>query len=199
MDHQLEPLDEVHWLWKLKYEFAYEGESLQEHIGKLIDHTVQNYGTGSALETGASVSTVYNQEHSPHNWEVLEDLFLFLQPKLQEIWTHWGYSNKITKPVRSWVNVHKKTGKTMEHYHNQCPMVVSCYLKAPNKSGNFEYRDPLEYHRWGSPGEPQISLWREVEVETNDIIVFPGWLKHRTQVNQTDEDRVCLTINYDCD
>ena len=87
----------------------------------------------------------------------------------------------------------------MEHYHNQCPMVVSCYLKAPNKSGNFEYRDPLEYHRWGSPGEPQMSLWKEIKVETNDIIVFPGWLKHRTQVNQTDEDRVCLTINYDCD
>ena len=130
---------------------------------------------------------------------MLEDLFVFLQPRLQEIWTHWGYSNKITKPVRSWVNVHKKTGKTMEHYHNQCPMVVSCYLKAPKKSGNFEYRDPLEYHRWGSPGEPQISLWREVEVETNDIIVFPGWVKHRTQVNQSDEDRVCLTINYDCD
>ena len=51
-------------------------------------------------------------------------------------------------------------------------------------------------HRWGTPGEPQIDLWNEVTVETNDILIFPGWLKHRTQVNRVDDDRVCLTFNY---
>tara|TARA_B100000035_G_scaffold158755_1_gene135344 strand:- start:2274 stop:2894 length:621 start_codon:yes stop_codon:yes gene_type:complete len=184
------------YIWKLKYPFNYEGESLQEHIGMLMDETEQHWGTGSALETGASFSTVYNDKSAPHKWEILEDLIVYLQPKLHAIWHNWGYQPGIPEPIRSWVNVHKRSGRTMEHYHNGAPMVVSCYLKVPEGSGHFEYRDPLEYHRWGTPGEPQIDLWNEVPVETNDILVFPGWLKHRTQVNRVDDDRVCLTLNY---
>tara|TARA_B100001996_G_scaffold178170_1_gene136016 strand:- start:710 stop:946 length:237 start_codon:yes stop_codon:yes gene_type:complete len=76
-------------------------------------------------------------------------------------------------------------------------MVVSCYLKAPRGSGNFLIRDPLEYHRFGSPQVPEQNLWREIPVQTNDILVFPGWLKHATQPNNTDEDRINLSINYE--
>ena len=186
------------YIWKLKYDFNYEGESLQEHCGKLIEHTEEHWSTGSALETGASFSTVHNQEQAPHHWDVNEDFLVWLQAKIHPIWLNWGYASCMPVPTRSWVNVHKRSGRTMEHYHNNTPLVASCYLKVPEGSGHFEYRDPLEYHRWGTPGEPQIDLWNEVPVETGDILIFPGWLKHRTQVNKVDEDRVCMTINYGC-
>ena len=41
------------------------------------------------------------------------------------------------------------------------------------------------------------SLKLKLPVQTNDILVFPGWLKHATQPNNTDEDRVVLSINYE--
>lgn len=185
------------YLWRLNYDFNYENQTLQEHVGKLIEHTQNNWATGSVLETGSAISTVYNQQQAPHKWEILEDFLLWLQPKLIDIGREWGYPNGMPYPVRSWVNVHKRSGTTREHYHNGSPFVVSCYLKMPSGSGLFEYRDPLEYHRWGMPGEPQNTLWTPVEIETNDILVFPGWLKHRTQPSITNEDRVCLTFNYD--
>ena len=194
-------MEEMHlsppYLWRMNYDFNYENESLQEHVGKLIENTAENFSTGSVLETGTAISTVYNQVHAPHKWEILEEFFLWLQPKLIEVQSRWGYANGMPIPVRSWVNIHKRSGRTMEHYHNGTAIAVSCYLKCLPGSGNFEYRDPLEYHRWGIPGEPQLNLWNEVEVKTGDILVFPGWLKHRTQPNLIDEDRVCLTINYD--
>jgi len=185
------------YLWRLRYDFNYENQSLQEHVGKLIENTRDNWATGSALETGSAISTAYNQHQAPHHWEILEEFLLWLQPKLIEIQSHWGYPNGMPSPIRSWVNVHKKGGATREHYHNGTSLVVSCYLKCNPGTGNFEYRDPLEYHRWGTPGEPQLNLWNEVEVRTGDILVFPGWLKHRTQANLIDDDRVCMTINYD--
>ena len=184
------------YIWKLTYDFNYENESLQEHCGKLMDATQEQWGTGSVLETGASFSSVHNQEQAPHHWEINEDFLIWLQAKILPIWQYWGYGPGMPQPVRSWVNVHKRSGRTLEHYHNGTPLVVSCYLKVPEGSGAFEYRDPLEYHRWGTPGEPQIDLWNEVPIKTNDILIFPGWLKHRTQVNRVDEDRVCLTFNY---
>ena len=41
-------------------------------------------------------------------------------------------------------------------------------------------------------------LWPYVEipVKTNDIIVFPGWLWHKTQASNTEEDRYVMTINW---
>ena len=184
------------YIWKLRYDFNYENEALQEHCGKLMDATEEHWGTGSVLETGAAFSSAHNQEQAPHHWEINEEFLVWLQAKVLPIWHYWGYGPGMPEPVRSWVNVHKRSGRTVEHYHNGTPLVVSCYLKVPEGSGSFEYRDPLEYHRWGTPGEPQIDLWNEVTVETNDILIFPGWLKHRTQVNRVDDDRVCLTLNY---
>jgi len=32
-------------------------------------------------------------------------------------------------------------------------------------------------------------------VETNDVLIFPGWLKHRVQPNNTNEERIVMTFN----
>ena len=184
------------YIWKLSYDFNYENESLQEHCGKLMDATQEQWGTGSVLETGAAFSSVHNQEQAPHHWEINEDFLVWLQAKVLPIWNYWGYGPGMPQPVRSWVNVHKRSGRTQNiitTVHHLLCLVISRYLKVQVL---LSIVIPLEYHRWGTPGEPQIDLWNEVNVETNDILIFPGWLKHRTQVNRVDEDRVCMTINY---
>jgi len=38
-------------------------------------------------------------------------------------------------------------------------------------------------------------MWRPVEVETNDVLFFPGYLEHKTEVNKTDEKRYIMSIN----
>ena len=185
-----------HWLWRFKYDFKYDGTSLQEHCGKLIDHTIQNTGTGAALETGNAFSTAYNVEHQPHFWEIMQPFINHMQPYLHALWNHWDYGSGQPVPIRSWINTHKRSGMTMEHHHNGCPLVISAYLKHSTNSGYFQFRDPYEYHRWGSPGEPQLDLWKTVAVGEGDVLVFPGWLKHRTEPSQSDDDRVCLAIMY---
>jgi hypothetical protein len=87
-------------------------------------------------------------------------------------------SNYIT---RSWTNRHLRTGQTTEHRHEGVELVFSCYLTVPEHSGNFE----LYYN-----GE-----WHTIPVATNDILVFPGNIIHRTQVSQSDEPRIVVTLN----
>jgi hypothetical protein len=40
-----------------------------------------------------------------------------------------------------------------------------------------------------------FSEYREIEVNTNDVLIFPGWLKHRVQPSRTDEERIVMTFN----
>jgi len=187
--HQFHP----NYLWKTQYDFNYEGSPLQTHCGQLLDHT----GRSSVLETGNAFSTAGNLQQSPHHWEILEDFLVWMQAQIIPIWDHWNYFPCMPQPFNSWVNLHKRGGETLEHYHSPCPLVVSCYLKCPPNSGNFLVRDPFEYHLFGTPSEPQEKLWTEIPVQTNDILIFPGWLKHKTQPNETDEDRIVLTLNYE--
>jgi len=184
------------YVWRLNYDFEYEhGGSLQYDVGSLLD-TVR---TNSELESNNAFSTASAslESYAPHNWECLQKFFYIIHKQLIPIWDHWGYFNCHITPRESWINIHKRGGITTEHLHSPCPMVLSCYLKAPRGSGNFLIRDPLEYHRFGSPQVPEQNLWREIPVQTNDILVFPGWLKHATQPNNTDEDRIVLSINYE--
>jgi hypothetical protein len=45
------------------------------------------------------------------------------------------------------------------------------------------------------PVIPEMSLYKEIQVKTNDVVIFPGWLKHRVQPSQTDEERIVMTFN----
>ena len=89
------------YIWKLSYDFNYENESLQEHCGKLMDATQEQWGTGSVLETGAAFSSVHNQEQAPHHWEINEDFssvvtgkgFTYLE--LLGLWSWYASTSKI--------------------------------------------------------------------------------------------------------
>lgn len=185
------------YLYKLNYDFEYESEgSLQFDVGSILDKA----GTNSRIENGNAFSTASHslKSYAPHNWECLEKFFYIIHQQIIPIWTSWGYfDNMRIYPRESWVNIHKRGGYTGEHLHSPSPLVISCYLKAPKGSGNFLVRDPLEYHRFGTPQEPAENIWKEIPVQTNDVLVFPGWLKHKTQPNNTNEDRIVLSVNYE--
>jgi len=81
----------------------------------------------------------------------------------------------------SWVNVHHPGGSTIAHDHPNVSMVSAAYLSIPNNSGYFEYKDVT---------------WKELPTVSGDVIIFPGWIEHRTQINNSSEDRWVITTNF---
>ena len=39
------------------------------------------------------------------------------------------------------------------------------------------------------------SGWKTISVETNDVVILPAWLDHMTQINDSEEDRFCISLN----
>jgi ectoine hydroxylase-related dioxygenase (phytanoyl-CoA dioxygenase family) len=60
-------------------------------------------------------------------------------------------------------------------------MVSAAYLSIPDNSGYFEYKDVT---------------WKELPTVSGDVIIFPGWIEHRTQTNNSSEDRWVITTNF---
>tara|TARA_B110000503_G_C7150581_1_gene414965 strand:+ start:887 stop:1480 length:594 start_codon:yes stop_codon:yes gene_type:complete len=177
-------------IWKFKYSFDFQ--AIKSLITELVAETPRN----SKLETGAAFSTASVKFDPPHTWPELREFREWLHSPLHQVWTNHNYNPYATTSVlNSWINTHKKTGTTLEHSHSHVALVVTAYLNLPKDSGFIEFRDPLEYHKHNTPVVPEEELWKEVPCETNDILIFPGWLKHRVQPNKVDEDRVVLTMN----
>lgn len=177
-------------IWKFSYNFKYdELESKIENLFSLVK-------VNSNLEIGNAISTVsISPEKQPHSWPELEIFQEWLGERIFEIRKIYNFQYNNSEVTNSWVNRHYFGGETIEHTHSFSTFVVSCYLKCPENSGNIVFKDPLEYQKHSFPIIPELSLYKEVPVKTNDVLIFPGWLKHRVQANQTNNERVVLTFN----
>jgi len=176
-----------------KFHYDFDWDSIKDKIYQTFD-TVPNV---SELELGDSKSTLFDQAHPPHEWPELQDYFTWLHGPLSETWTamNYNYYAKQTSYQNSWFNIHRKTGETAEHQHAYTELVITTYFQLPKGSGYIEFRDPLEYHKAHTPINHEHELWKEVPCVTGDILIFPGWLKHRVQPNNTDNDRIVMTVN----
>lgn len=177
-------------IWKYKYEFDYE--ILGPKIQKLFDLVDEN----SKLEKGNSVSTVsLPREIQPHTWDELANFQHWLGEKIAFIRHEYRFTNGYSEVTESWFNRHGQTGETLEHNHNNVTFAVAAYIKLTPGSGYIEFKDPLEYHKTQYPIIPEETLYRALPAETNDVLIFPGYMRHRVQPNLTDTERIVLTFN----
>lgn len=177
-------------IWKFSYEFDWS--VLEPKITKLFSLVEKN----SDLESGDALSTVsVSQGLQPHTWKELEHFQITLGGAINEIRIQNDFVNVHSEVTQSWCNIHRYGGETLEHCHNYSTFVASCYVRCPDKSGNIVFKDPLEYHKSNYPIIPETYFFKEVPVKTNDVLIFPGWLKHRVNPSKSREDRYVITFN----
>lgn len=154
-----------------------------------------------ALEDGKSTG-----EHGLdlHTCPELEWLVSQTLGPIREYWDYLGYRKNATiVPDSAWANLHMFSQSTGEHAHcggsSKSHISSVYYFKKPTNSGHIEFVDPLEYiHRMTPVHEfsERIGTYNKFEADTYDFVMFPSWLKHRTQANETNESRIAISINF---
>lgn len=177
-------------IWKFHFDFKYD--ELKPKIDNLFKIVEEN----SILEHGDALSTVsLERHHQPHTWSEMLEFQEWLGERIKEIRRAHAFTVGYSEVMNSWFNKHLKDGVTLEHNHNYSTFVVTSYIHLPEDSGFIEFKDPLEYHKNSYPIFPEESLYRSIPCKTNDVLIFPGWLKHRVQPNKTDNERIVMTFN----
>tara|TARA_B100001250_G_C19647860_1_gene721230 strand:+ start:132 stop:980 length:849 start_codon:yes stop_codon:yes gene_type:complete len=147
------------------------------------------------MENGREVPFV-----PPHEWPEMADFIEWVKPNIDQVWSAWKLDFKMMKYISmSWMNVHPKGAYTDKHHHHNVPVAIACYLHVPPGSGNLMIKNPLAVHNFSMPVDEEYyekgMEWDVIPVKTGDVFFFPGWLDHKTEVNETDNDRYIMSIN----
>lgn len=99
-----------------------------------------------------------------------------------------------------WININPPN--CYNNLHNHVGSVLSgvYYVEAVERQGNiqFERSDNAEYH---IPIQVEkdtyyTSTRASYAAKTGALYIFPGWLKHSVQANQSTADRISISFNY---
>ena len=152
-----------------------------------------------AAETGKSTGELgMNLHQDVPEVSLLIDLMM---DTVVEYWdNHLKYAPAQIEPMASWSNWHTYNDFTGEHSHSNGRLgchIASVYYLQKDEGGDICLCDPLDYLRRLTPlhkdnGDAIIS--EPVPTRTGDFLLFPGWVRHRT--NRATNKRQAISINF---
>ena len=101
-----------------------------------------------------------------------------------------------------WANINPPHGYNKAHTHPNSLWSGVYYVKTPKNCGHLTIMDPKSVAATTYPrrkqGELPSYLWRDVHFEpvAGRLIMFPAWLNHCVEPNQSNDIRISVSFNF---
>ncbi len=119
-------------------------------------------------------------------YQVFNEEFLDGEPKLGNMWA----------------NINPPGGYNKPHIHPNSLFSGVYYVKTPPNCGRLICQDPRPGIQTCMPTRKKIEipkyLWRDVHIQPteNRAIIFPSWLWHSVEPNQSNDIRISVSFNF---
>jgi len=166
---------------------------------KPIFDSTKNNNQGS-MRYGGLCS--YNVCNDLWNHVEISEISEFVSQEAEKYWKSLDYVNCGISIFQTWANVYPPGAHIDAHNHSPVVLTGSFYLKKPKNSGEIVFENPLSTLLKHQPtkflkvNEDYDSMFdRKVETEEGDLVLFPGWLTHKTEPNNSNDDRIIIGFN----
>jgi len=155
----------------------------------------ENEGVQKTNVNGWHSETDMNKR--PEYQPLVDELFKMVYRIFDEEWLD-------RKPIlgNMWANINYKGGFNKPHVHPNALFSGAYYVKAPANCGRLVCQDPRPGIQTCMPtrkkGQPPKYLWRDIHIDPkeNRAIMFPAWLWHQVEPNQSEELRISVSFNF---
>jgi uncharacterized protein (TIGR02466 family) len=168
--------------------------SLEE---KLQSEFARSSPNASDLEKNGGIST-YNTNCNLHLEEYAKKISNIVLQHAKLYWKVLDVDPRLEPRIdQCWSNIHYNNSVTIEHSHSLYPIVATLYVKSEKNSGNLILINPMEYGLTHIPYGVPIENKTEtaIKVSTGDLVLFPGWIRHKTEENLSNQSRIVLSFN----
>jgi len=186
------------------YKKQYPGnlQSLQEglipKLNSIFEETKKN-NQGSMRYGGLCSYNVCN--NLSERIEIF-DLLDFVKTEVKLFWKELNYIEDDQSKLQSWANIYPPGSYIDAHNHSPVSLTACFYLQKPENSGNIIFENPLTTILKHQPTNALLDLDnydslfdREIQIKEGELIIFPGWLTHKTSVNNSKENRIIIGFN----
>ena len=171
---------------------------------KLNNHELaQNIFNWSAQDPGVNKTNVKSWHSTtdmaskPEYYPLVNELMIMCKDVFKEEWLD-------REPVlgNMWANINPKEGMNQPHIHPNSLFSGVYYVKSNPQSGRLKIYDPRPGAQIVMParlkGQPPKHLWRDANLDPipGRIIMFPAWLWHSVEPNQSNDLRISVSFNF---
>ena len=103
--------------------------------------------------------------------------------------------------ISNWVNINGRGAYNRKHTHADGINFLSgvYYVTVPKNSGSIVFFDPKQpiFHSMADMryyGQDKLYNYT-IPAKENRLLLFPCWLEHEVEPNNTDEDRISISFN----
>ena len=134
------------------------------------------------------------------NLEEFEEINRRILQVCQRIAESQNFKPNVLYQHQAWVNISPPGASNKVHFHANCHFSGVYYvsLQSP-ECGSIFFRDPRVASRMltnpVSKGTDFTADEVRMRPEEGRMYVFPGWLEHGVEVNQSNRDRVSISFN----
>ena len=152
----------------------------------------------SPLEKNGGIST-YSTHSKLHIEDFTQTLNSIILAHVKRYWKVLNIDSRLEPVIdECWSNIHYRGSSTEYHSHSLMPVVATFYVKATPNCGELVLINPMEYGLTHIPYDVPIEQKTETKLEvlSGDLVLFPGWIRHRTEPNFSDNDRIVMSYNF---
>ena len=105
--------------------------------------------------------------------------------------------------IGSWININNKNAYNTEHNHPECDLAAVYYIRTPKNCGRIYMNNPvLQALMNQKMKNSKLNIYSQhlyFDIFEGMIFVFPGWLFHGVESNQSENDRISMAFNLNVD
>ena len=138
-----------------------------------------------------------DMQTKPEYKPLVDQLFL----AMKQVWDD-QHLDREAKLGNMWANINPPGGSNQPHVHPNTLFSGVYYIKTPLNCGKLVCNDPRPGIQTVMPtrikGTPPKHLWREchLDVKEGRIIIFPAWLWHAVEPNESNDIRISVSFNF---
>ena len=98
-----------------------------------------------------------------------------------------------------WINVSEPGDRNDWHYHQFTVLSAVYYVQVPDQSGDLRVERPdIQSHYWrrSAGTDPRTAQVWSYRPQGGDLLIFPAYLRHDVEANQSKRARVSIAMNY---
>ena len=175
--------------------------SISEFIEKIkLEYTQKALENSHKLSINDSICYVHVLKDL-HTYPEMSELVKLIRLHAYRYWKSMGYKEKFMDISHMWVNVFKKGSYLNMHNHSPSYVSGTFYLSKSDSVSNIRFLDPnemlLKTQPYGFDTKEEYEYFeKEIEVFTGDMLLFPGFLNHRTVPVDDDSERISIAFNF---